>query len=327
VGTRGYVLKKVAQALLTLFFVLIFNFFLFRILPGNPVQFLTRVQGAQLNVQEQQQLIKEFGLDKSLPAQFVDYVGDVATFNLGVSTVFDPGNSVGGIILERLWRTVILVGVATIISTVIGLLMGIYGGWKRGGAFDNSSMMGSLILYSMPEFFLGMLLILLFSSYLGLFPSSGISSAIDAGGGLAGFTDYLNHLFLPMLTLTLAYLGEYYLIMRSSLLDTLGEDFITTARAKGVREKWVLRRHAVRNALLPTITLIALSFGFVLGGAITVETVFSYPGLGGLTYSALTARDYPVLQGVFLLSSAAVIFANLFADLIYGYFDPRVREA
>jgi peptide/nickel transport system permease protein len=307
--------------------VLIFNFFLFRILPGNPVQFLTRVQGAQLNVQEQQQLIKEFGLDKSLPAQFVDYVGDVATFNLGVSTVFDPGNSVGGIILERLWRTVILVGVATIISTVIGLLMGIYGGWKRGGAFDNSSMMGSLILYSMPEFFLGMLLILLFSSYLGLFPSSGISSAIDAGGGLAGFTDYLNHLFLPMLTLTLAYLGEYYLIMRSSLLDTLGEDFITTARAKGVREKWVLRRHAVRNALLPTITLIALSFGFVLGGAITVETVFSYPGLGGLTYSALTARDYPVLQGVFLLSSAAVIFANLFADLIYGYFDPRVREA
>jgi peptide/nickel transport system permease protein len=327
VGTRGYVLKKVAQALLTLFFVLIFNFFLFRILPGNPVQFLTRVQGAQLNVQEQQQLIKEFGLDKSLPAQFVDYVGDIATFNLGVSTVFDPGNSVGGIILERLWRTVILVGVATIISTVIGLLMGIYGGWKRGGAFDNSSMMGSLILYSMPEFFLGMLLILLFSSYLGLFPSSGISSAIDAGGGLAGFTDYLNHLFLPMLTLTLAYLGEYYLIMRSSLLDTLGEDFITTARAKGVREKWVLRRHAVRNALLPTITLIALSFGFVLGGAITVETVFSYPGLGGLTYSALTARDYPVLQGVFLLSSAAVIFANLFADLIYGYFDPRVREA
>jgi peptide/nickel transport system permease protein len=327
VGTRGYVLKKVAQALLTLFFVLIFNFFLFRILPGNPVQFLTRVQGAQLNVQEQQQLIKEFGLDKSLPAQFVDYVGDVATFNLGVSTVFDPGNSVGGIILERLWRTVILVGVATIISTVIGLLMGIYGGWKRGGAFDNSSMVGSLILYSMPEFFLGMLLILLFSSYLGLFPSSGISSAIDAGGGLAGFTDYLNHLFLPMLTLILAYLGEYYLIMRSSLLDTLGEDFITTARAKGVREKWVLRRHAVRNALLPTITLIALSFGFVLGGAITVETVFSYPGLGGLTYSALTARDSPVLQGVFLLSSAAVIFANLFADLIYGYFDPRVREA
>jgi peptide/nickel transport system permease protein len=172
-----------------------------------------------------------------------------------------------------------------------------------------------------------MLLILLFSTTLGWFPSSGRATVGDAYMVVAAVADIVNHLFLPALTLTLAYLGEYYLVMRSSLLDVLGEDYITTARAKGVREKWVLRRHAVRNALLPTITLIALSFGFVLGGAITVEVVFGYKGLGGLTYDALQNRDFPLLQGIFLISSATVILMNLVADLIYGYFDPRVREA
>ena len=218
-------------------------------------------------------------------------------------------------------------GTATLFSTVFGIAMGIYAGWRRGGKFDKASMYGSLVLYSMPEFWLGMLLILLFSATLHWFPSSGRTDVRFDYTGFAAVGDVINHLFLPCLTLTLAYLGEYYLVMRSSLLDVLGEDYITTARAKGVREKWVLRRHAVRNALLPTITLIALSFGFVLGGAITIEYVFGYKGLGGLTYDALQARDYPLLQGVFLIASAIVILFNLIADLIYGYFDPRVREA
>jgi peptide/nickel transport system permease protein len=326
VGTRGYVLKKAVQAVITLFFVLVFNFFLFRIVPGNPVQILTRVQGAQLDRKEQAELVKEYGLDKSLPGQFVDYLGDVSRMNLGVSIITRPNATVTSLLTEFLWPTLLLVGTSTLLSTVIGMIMGIYGGWRRGGRFDLASMGFSLVLYAMPEFWLGMLLILLFSTTLGWFPSSGRES-ITQLSGVAHFTDVLNHLFLPCITLTLAYLGEYYLIMRSSLLDVLGEDFITTARAKGVREKWVLRRHAVRNALLPTITLIALSFGFVLGGAITVETVFGYKGLGGLTYTALTDRDYPLLQGIFLLASAAVIFANLGADLVYGYFDPRVRNA
>jgi peptide/nickel transport system permease protein len=326
VGTRGYVLRKLVQAVLTLFFVLVFNFFLFRVLPADPIQILTRVGGAQLSAQEQAELRAYYGLDKGTLGQFGDYLGDVVSLELGVSLTTRPEEPVFDIIREFTWPTVLLVGTSTIFSIVIGLAMGIYSGWRRGGAFDLSSMGVSLVFYSMPEFWLGMLLILLFSTTLGWFPSSGRQS-IDDLGGIAHITDILNHLFLPALTLTLAYLGEYYLIMRSSLLDVLGEDFITTARAKGVREKWVLRRHAVRNALLPTITLIALSFGFVLGGAITVEYVFGYKGLGGLTYDALEARDYPLLQGLFLVSSATVIFANLFADLIYGYFDPRVREA
>jgi peptide/nickel transport system permease protein len=328
VGSRGYVLKKGLHAILTLFFVLVFNFFLFRVLPSDPVKFLTRGLGLQISAEEQQQLLRDFGLDKPLfPAQFMDYVGDAVRLDFGDSITVQSGRPVLEIFMEFLWPTLLLVGVSTIFSTVIGVWMGIRAGWRRGGYFDRGSMGVSLVLYSMPEFWLGMLLIILFSVNLGWFPNAGRTTV---GAGYTGFSagiDVLNHLFLPGLTLTLAFLGEYYLVMRSSLLDVLGEDFIQTARAKGVRERMVLNKHAVRNALLPTISLVALSFGFVLGGAITVEVVFSYKGLGGLTYEALQSQDFPLLQAIFLFASFAVIFLNLVADLIYGYFDPRVREA
>jgi peptide/nickel transport system permease protein len=219
------------------------------------------------------------------------------------------------------------VGTSTVASVALGLLLGIYGGWKRGRALDVSSMTGSLILYSMPEFVLGILLLLLFTKYLHLFPSGGYRSVTGNFTGLAYVVDVLNHMVLPWVTLTLAYLGEYYLVMRSSLLDVLGEEYITLARAKGIREKFVLRRHAVRNALLPTVTLIALSFGFILGGAITVELVFSYPGVGKLAFDAIDKHDFPVLQGAFLVFSFGVLIANLIADLLYGYLDPRVRAS
>jgi peptide/nickel transport system permease protein len=328
VGRRGYVLRKLLQALLTLFFVLVFNFFLFRILPSDPVKNLTRGSGLKIDKVEQQELLHQYGLDKPLfPGQFVDYMGDMARLDFGRSIIVRPDESALAVFFEFMWPTLLLVGVSTIFSTAIGIWMGIRAGWRRGKTFDNASMGVSLVLYSMPEFWLGMLLILLFSTTLGWFPNSGRVTVGADYTGFAAVADVLNHLFLPALTLTLAYLGEYYLVMRSSLLDVLGEDYIQTARAKGVREKNVLNKHAVRNALLPTITLIALSFGFVLGGAITVEVVFSYKGLGGLTYDALTAQDYPMLQVCFLFASAAVILMNLVADLIYGYFDPRVREA
>ncbi len=326
-GTRTYVLKKAVQALLTLTFVLVFNFILFRVMPSDPVKILTRTSALELTEAQQQELLRDYGLDKPIfPGQFFDYVGDTLRGDLGVSFVF-PGEKVLSIFARNLWPTVLLVGVSTILSTIIGILMGIYSGWRRGGAFDLSSMGVSLVLYAMPEFWLGMMLLILFSTTLGWFPTGGRVSTASGLSGIAHVTDIINHLFLPALTLTLAYLGEYYLLMRSSLLDVLGEDYITTARAKGVREKFVLRKHAVRNALLPTVTLIALNFGFVIGGAITVELVFSYQGLGLLTFEALDAKDYPLLQGMFLFFSAAVILANLIADLLYAYLDPRVREA
>ncbi len=327
-GTRRYVAKKIIQAALTLFAVVVFNFFLFRVLPADPVDLLTRGAGLRLSTADKAQLRHEYGLDKPVfPGQFLNYVGDTFRGDLGTSIILDQGRKVRSIFAEFAIPTLVLVGSSTVFSTILGLLMGIYGGWRRGGRFDMFSMGFSLVLYAMPEFWLGMLLILLLSTTFHVFPASGrLTLGVDYSG-FTHLTDILNHLFLPCLTLTLAYLGEYYLIMRSSLLDVMGEEYITTARAKGVRDKWVLRRHAVRNALLPTITLIALSFGFVLGGAITVEYVFGYKGLGGLTFQALTSRDYPVLQGIFLIASAAVIIANLLSDLVYGHFDPRVRRA
>ena len=327
-GTRQYVLRKIVQAFITLVAILIFNFFLFRVWsPGDPVSFLTRGQGAQLSVQERQELIHEYGLDKSTWGQFAEYLTDTFSGRLGVSS-FYQGEPVRDVFFRFLPPTLLLVGVSTVLSMIIGIWMGIRSGWRRGSAFDRTSMISSLVLYSMPEFWLGMLLLLLFSTTLQWFPVGGrISTNVSELGTVAYVLDVANHLFLPALTLTLAYIGEFYLVMRSSLLDVLGEDYITTARAKGVLERYVLNRHAVRNALLPTVTLVALSFGYVIGGAITVEVVFSYQGLGLLTYTAILGKDYWLLQSLFLFFTAAVIVFNLLSDLVYAYLDPRVREA
>ncbi len=316
------------QALITLAAILVFNFFLFRVWsPGDPISFLTRGQGANISLEERAALIHEYGLDKSTWGQFTEYLKDTVTGKLGVSS-FYQGESVTSVFWRFLPATLLLVGISTTISMVVGIWLGIRSGWRRGGSFDRSSMFVSLILYSMPEFWLGMLLLLLFSTALGWFPVGGrVSTSVSSMGTLEYIIDVAEHLFLPVLTLALGYLGEFYLLMRSSLLDVLGEDYITTARAKGLLERNVLNRHAVRNALLPTVTLIALSFGYVIGGAITVEVVFSYQGLGLLTYTAILAKDYWLLQGLFLVFSIVVIGFNLAADLVYAYLDPRVREA
>jgi peptide/nickel transport system permease protein len=182
-----------------------------------------------------------------------------------------------------------------------------------------------MMFYSMPDFWLGMILLVIFAVILGWFPVGGITTAGTNETGLPLLLDELYHMFLPALTLTLAYLGEYTLITRSSLLDVMGEDYLTVARAKGLRDTVVRRRHAVPNALLPVVTLAAINFGFVLSGAIAVETVFSWPGLGKATADAIRGPDLPMLQGLFLLFSAAVIVFNLIADLTYSMLDPRVE--
>jgi peptide/nickel transport system permease protein len=318
-GTRSYLLRKVAGSLATLTFVLAFNFVLFRAV-GDPVKLLTRSQ-THLDEKEAARLREEFGLDKNLFAQFIGYIPDTLTLQFGTS--FISGRPVTEVVSERVWKTVVLVGISTLLSTVFGMLAGIRGAWRRGSAFDQGSLLGSLVFYSMPEGWLGMLLLVLFAGALGWFPSGGYQTA--GLTGLSHFNDVAKHVFLPCLTLTLGYIGEYAIIMRSSLLEVLDEDYIQTARAKGLRDDAVRRRHAVPNALLPTLALVFYSFGFVLGGAIIVEAVFSYPGLGLLEFQAIEASDFPVIQAVFLLSSAAVIAFNLVADILYGYLDPRIR--
>lgn len=325
-GTRRYVAGKILQALLTLAFVLVFNFFLFRVMPGDPAALLLRGTGA-IAPETIAELERDFGLDQPLPQQFVTYVGDTLTWNFGRSLA--SGAEVIEVVGERIWPTILLVGTSTIASAVIGLLIGIYGGWRRGSKFDVGSLGFSLVAYAMPEFWFGILVLLAFAGGVGffpaIFPTGGYQTAGAELTGFAHVVDVLNHMALPWFTLTVAYLGEYALIMRSSILDVMGEDFVNTARAKGLREKQVLWRHTVPNALLPTITLTFLSLGFVFAGAITVEYVFSWPGLGLLTVTAIDDKDFPLLQALFLLFSAAVIVFNLIADLLYGYLDPRVR--
>ena len=323
-GAWKYILSKSFQALLTLVFVLVVNFFLFRILPGDPAKSVAKSQ--KLTIEETQTLREAFGLAEPVfPDQFALYVKNTVTGNLGMSYI--TGRPVTESIASRVWWTLLLVGTGTVFATTFGIMIGIKGAWRRGGKFDVGSLGGSLVLYSMPEAWLGMMLLTFFAVTLHMFPAGGAQSAPPPEEFVPKLADILNHLFLPCLTLTLGYIGEYSIVMRASLLETIGEDFVGTARAKGLRDKDVRRHHAVPNALLPIVTLVVLNFGYILGGAIVVEYIYSYPGLGQFSVEAINANDYPVIQGVFLLSSAAVIIANLIADLLYVYLDPRVREA
>jgi peptide/nickel transport system permease protein len=326
VSTRRYLLSKVGQALLTLAFVLAFNFFLFRGI-GDPLNQLLRGARGGISPAALEQLQKELGLNLPLPQQFVHYLGQTLQGHLGISYFYNI--PVRTVIAQRVWPTILLVGTSTIASTVIGIWIGIAQGWRRGSAFDQGMLGFTLFTYAMPEFWFGLLMIMAFSVGVGFFPAilptGGYSTTGVTLTGVSHLVDVLNHMVLPFVVLTIAYLGEYSLIMRSSLLETLGEDFIVLARAKGMREKRVLRKHAVPNALLPTMTVTILGLGFVISGAITIELIFNWPGLGLLTETAVRQQDFPVLQGMFLLFSGAVIVANLIADLLYSYLDPRVR--
>ncbi len=316
-----FVTRKVLGAFVTLAFVVCFNFFLFRVVETDPVANLYR--GKNLTIEQRQQIRKEFGLDGSQAAQFVRYLQQTAQLNFGRS--YSTNRPVIEDIWDRAWPTIALVGVSTLLSAVFGILIGIVAAWRRRSKSDYGWTGFSMATYSMPDFWLGMLLLVTFAVTLGWFPVGGITDAGSDATGIAKLFDQAHHMLLPALTLTLAYLGEYALVMRSSLLETMREDYLTLARAKGLRDVAVRNRHAVPNALLPVVTLIAINFGFVLSGAIAVEAIYSWPGLGLLSYEALRGPDLPMLQGLFLVFSAAVIVMNLVADLLYSYLDPRVR--
>jgi peptide/nickel transport system permease protein len=316
-----FVVGRVLGALATLFFVLVVNFFLFRVISDDPVGKLFR--GRNLTDEQIQAKREQFNLDGSQLEQFVAYVKQTLQGNLGDSIL--SGRPVTTEIGDALRPTIMLVGTSTILSMLIGIVLGIYAGWRRRSAFDAGATTFSMFTYSVPDFWLGMLLLSLFSVQLGWFPTGGFEDPGSTKSGLAALLDQLHHMFLPALTLTLAYIGEYMIIMRSSLIDTLNEDYLQLARAKGLRDALVRRRHAVPNALLPVVSLAALNFGYVLSGAIAVEAIYSWPGLGQATIEAIRGPDYAMLQGLFLLFSVSMIVANLIVDLTYGYLDPRVE--
>lgn len=316
-----FAIGKIGGALLTLAFVLVFNFFLFRVVQTDPVSTLFR--GRNIPQERLDQLRAEFGLDKPLGGQFIDYLEETAQLNLGLS--YQSRQPVWEEIKSKIPATLALVGISSVLSAVIGTALGVAAAWRRGTKTDYGITTSTMLFYSMPDFWLGMLLLVGGAIATGLFPVGGMVDAGSSRAGIGRLLDQAHHMALPALTLTLAYLGEYAIVARSSLLETMKEDYLIVARAKGLRDIKVRNRHAIPNALLPVVTLSAINLGFVLSGAIAVETVFSWPGLGKATSDAIRGPDLPMLQGLFLLFSAAVIFFNLIADLVYGRLDPRVR--
>jgi peptide/nickel transport system permease protein len=321
-GSR-YLVRQVVRALVTIVAIVILNFMLFRMMPGSPERLLHNPHMAQSQLDE---LKSRWGLDKPLiPDQLVAYLQSTASGDLGYSIKFQ-NRPVIDVISDFLWPTVLLIGLGEIVAIIIGLTIGAYAGWKRGGIVDRVGTGASLILYSMPYFVIGMPLIIIFAAGLHWFPTSGMSSvSVSSKDFMGQVIDIGRHLILPLTTVSLGLIGSYSIIMRSAILETRSEDYMTTARAKGISDGRQLRSHAFPNALLPMVTIIAINLGYVVAGAITAEIVFNWPGLGTLTINALDERDYPILEGVFLLLSVAVVLANLVADLLYGLLDPRVR--
>ena len=332
-GRGGFLARKVAWALVTIAVVITFNFLLFRVLPGDPAK--SGMRDPRLNPQAVEALRERFGLDKPVflnleggnpfDTQFTAYLGALARGDLGTSYAFrdrDVSDMIGEALVNTMW----LILPAEALAIVLGVGLGLFAAWRRGRAADVAAVTFSLFMWALPIFFLGIILLIAGANWFGL-PAGG---RITVGGEFDSFFDLAwdvgRHLLLPTLTLGLALLGEYMLIMRSSVLEVFGEDYILTARAKGLSTYRIIRHHALRNAMLPMVTLIALTLGFTVAGAIQVEAVFSWPGLGALTVNAVADRDYPVLQGAFLLLAVAVVLANLGAELVYGWLDPRVTE-
>ncbi|WML60415.1 ABC transporter permease [Neobacillus sp. PS2-9] len=317
-----YLIKKIANAIFTLFCVLIINYFLFRVMPGDPLAMMLRDPKASPESVEKMKHL--FGLDQAWYVQFGLYVKQLLSGDLGMSFLFKQ--PVTELIAIKIVPTLLLVGVATLVSLIGGIFLGILAARKRGKKVDVMSLSFSLLTYSMPTFWVGVVLVALLSVHLTLFPTSGMTTAgLVFSSSMDAVVDVAHHLFLPALSLSLVLLGQYVLIMRNSLIDELTEDYVQTAKAKGFSEKYIVRKHAVPNAMLPMVTVISINLGFMIAGAIEIETVFSWPGIGRLMYEALLNRDYPLLQGIFLIISTCVIFANLIADVLYGYLDPRVK--
>jgi peptide/nickel transport system permease protein len=309
-----------AFAIVTVFVAVSLNFVLFRLAPGTAVSNLARVPHA--TPQLRHALEVQFGLDKSKGAQYVIYLKQLVHGNLGIS--FENEQPVSKNLRIDLINTLPMVTLGTLFSILIGTLTGVIAAWRRGTPTEAATVSSALGFYAMPTQWLGLMLIIIFA---GTLPTGGMTNEFLLNPGFwQHLRDLGSHILLPALTLGLTLYGEYTLIVRSAMLETLGEDYILTARAKGLRPWTIVRRHALRNALLPISTLIALSLGYIVAGAILIETVFSWPGIGRGVYEAVIARDYPMLQGAFLVLTLSVVFFNLVADLIYFKLDPRITS-
>jgi peptide/nickel transport system permease protein len=318
-----YLALKAGGALTSLALVVVLGFFTFRVLPGDPA--ITMTRGRNISPDEVERLRRELGLDQPLLVQFGHFVSDLFHGDLGTSYFYR--RPVTELIGEYIGPTVLLTGSAAVISIILGLWLGQKTAWRRDSWFDKIHTGIALVFWSVPTFWLGLLLLLMFGGWLQLLPTGGMTTPGAHYTGFAYVLDVAEHLVLPVTAMVAVVYAQYLMVMRASVLEEMSGDYLTTARAKGLREDLVRTRHAVPNALLPTVTLIFLTIGGLIGGAVTVETVFSWPGLGYLTYKGLSAPDLPLLQGTFVVFSAAVIAMNFVADLVYRVLDPRLKAS
>jgi peptide/nickel transport system permease protein len=320
-----FVFSRLAQAIALVFAVVVLNFLLAHAAPGDPVETIAGASGG-MSEELKAELRAQYGLDKSLPVQLGVYLGKIVQGDLGYSYFFNL--PVTTLIVERLPATLLLVISAVLTAFLIGTALGVLASRKPNGVLSQSITVLSLVGFAAPVFWTGIMLVILFASVLPVFPVSGMraSDASTTAFSITDMLDVLHHLVLPSLTLALVYLAQYSRLARASMLDVLGSDFIRTARAKGLPEHLVLYKHALRNAVLPVITMLGLQFGNVMAGAILVETVFNWPGLGRLAFESVLRRDYPTLLGLLLFSSLVVFAMNQLTDLAYRLIDPRIRK-
>ncbi len=318
---KRYLFRRVLSGILTILVVLGINFVIIKAAPGDPIRSLMGPENDDPALRAA--LTEKWGLDDPPLQQFVAYLGNAAKGDLGTSIIYN--RSVNDMIWEKVGATVLLGFSAALLSLIIGTALGIIAAKREGSAFDVISSNVSYTLNAMPSFWLGLMLIILFATQLKLFPSYGMTNVRADYEGFAHIADVLHHMFLPVLTLTLVSIPSYFRIAKSSVLQVSNEDFITALRATGMPEKKIFNKYIFRNAILPTITIFGISMAYLITGVSLIEIVFAWPGMGRLVLTAITQRDYPTLQGIYLVMSISVAVMTVVVDVVYTLFDPRIR--
>ena len=324
IGVKRYVFERAIQAFTVWFLAISLNFFIFRVMPGDPRMALMH---ENLDPAVREQVAKKFGLEKSLLEQYVIYLKNTFSGELGFSFTLHFNEPVSKTIFGyRFLNTFILMGASLLLSIFIGMTMGVIAASRRNSKLDVGSVVFFLVAYSLPVFWSGLLILLFFGFYLDLIPLAGtITRGVEHANFFAYVVDYLHHMLGPLIVLTLSFIGSFFLIMRGTVLDVFTEDYMLSARAKGLKERTILYRHAMRNAMLPMISVVAVNMPYLISGATMTEFVFSWSGIGLLMYDAVLSADWPVLQGIFLFLATTVVLSNFAADLLYLVMDPRIR--
>src|SRR5271157_975813 len=323
-GLRAYIIKRIIYTIILIFGVITINFFIFQAIPGNQLE--AYIHKPTITKAEVDKLIAAFGIGKPWYQAYPHYLLSMFTFNFGLTDLQMGNQPVSNLILDRLLNTILLIGSADILAVVVGILLGAYAAHERGKWFDSAAILTSLATFSLPTFWMALVVQSIFGFGLHWFPIEGWEHLPPITTGFVPYWwDRMKYVVMPAMVLFLFTYGGFLLLTRACVLETMTEDYVLTARAKGVKERTVLFRHILKNASLPIITNVALQFGFMLSGAIITENVFVYNGLGTLIFNSITLREVPVMQAIFYIIALCVIIANFVADLIYGLVDPRVR--